>query len=49
MTHTESMMLAVCFGAMVGTFIGNIFTLVKFSIDERRDKKRILKNIEEKQ
>lgn len=49
MTHTESMILAVCFGATVGTFIGNIFTLVKFSIDARRNKKQILKNIEEKQ
>ena len=49
MTHIESMMLAVCFGAVVGTLIGNIFAIVKFSIDERREKKRIRKNNEEKQ
>ena len=49
MTHIESMMLAVCFGAVVGTFIGNIFTIVKFSIDEHRKKKRVRKNNEEKQ
>ncbi|HZK39302.1 MAG TPA: hypothetical protein VFD23_04015 [Clostridia bacterium] len=49
MTHIESMMLAVCFGAVVGTFIGNIFTIVKFAIDERREKKRVRMNNEEKQ
>ena len=49
MTNIQSMMLAVCFGAVVGTFIGNIFAIVKFSIDERREKKRIRKDNEEKQ
>lgn len=49
MTHIESMMLAVCFGAVVGTFIGNAICIVKFSIDERREKKRIRKDNEEKQ
>lgn len=49
MTHIESMILAVCFGAVVGTFIGNIFIIVKFAIDERRKKKRVRKNKEEKQ
>ena len=49
MTNIQSMMLAVCFGAVVGTFIGNIFIIVKFAIDERREKKRIRKDSEEKQ
>ncbi|HRV73285.1 MAG TPA: hypothetical protein P5116_05365 [Eubacteriales bacterium] len=49
MTNIQSMMLAVCFGAVVGTFIGNIITIVKFAIDERREKKRIRKDNEEKQ
>jgi hypothetical protein len=49
MTNIQSMMLAVCFGAVVGTFIGNIFTIVKFAINERREKKRIRKDNEEKQ
>jgi len=49
MTHIESMMLAVCFGAVVGTLIGNIFAIVKFSIDERREKKRLRKENENKQ
>jgi len=47
MTNIQSMMLAVCFGAVVGTFIGNIFAIVKFAIDERREKKRIRKDSEE--
>lgn len=49
MTHIESMMLAVCFGAVVGTLMGNVFALVKFAIDERREKKRLRKENGEKQ
>ena len=49
MTNIQSMMLAVCFGAVVGSFIGNIFTIVKFAIDEHREKKCIRKETEEKQ
>ena len=49
MTHMESMMLAACFGAVVGTLIGNLFTIVKFAIDEHREKKRNRKESDEKQ
>ena len=49
MTNIQSMMLAVCFGAVVGTLIGNILAIVKFAIDERREKKRIRKENEEKE
>lgn len=35
MTHTESLMLAVCFGAVMGSFIGNI----KFEVDDHKEKK----------
>ena len=49
MTNIQSMMLAVCFGAVVGTFLGNIFAIVKFAIDERREKKRLRKENENKQ
>jgi hypothetical protein len=49
MTHIESMMLAVCFGAVVGTLIGNLFAIVKFAIDEHREKKRHRKENGEKQ
>ncbi len=49
MTNIQSMMLAVCFGAVVGTFIGNLFTIIKFAVDERKEKKRIRKENENKQ
>ncbi len=49
MTEIQSMMLAVCFGAVVGTFIGNVISIVKYAIEERREKKRIRKDNEEKQ
>ena len=49
MTDIQSMMLAVCFGAVVGTFIGNAIIIVKFAIDERREKKRIRKENENRQ
>lgn len=39
MTHIESMMLAVCFGSVVGYTIGNLFTIIKFAIDEHKAKK----------
>ena len=40
MTEIQSMMLAVCFGAVVGTFIGNLVGIIRLAIDERREKKR---------
>lgn len=40
MTHAESMMLAICFGAVMGSFIGNIIMLIKSALEGRRDKKR---------
>lgn len=49
MTHIESLMLAVCFGAVVDTLIGNLFAIVKFAIDEHREKKRNRKENGEKQ
>ena len=49
MTHIESMMLAVCFGAVIGTLVGNLFVIVKFAIDEHREKKRNCKENGEKQ
>ena len=49
MTHMESMMLAVCFGAVVGTLIGNLFAIVKFAIDGHREKMRNRKESDKKQ
>ena len=40
MTHAEFMMLAICFGAVMGSFIGNIIMLIKSALEDRRDKKR---------
>ena len=47
MTTVESMMLAVCFGAVMGTFIGNAVFLIKTAIDDHREKKRKRKEKEE--
>ncbi len=49
MTHAESMMLAICFGAVMGSFIGNIITLIKSVVEDRRDKKRRRKEKAERQ
>ena len=40
MTHIESMMLAVCFGSVVGYTISNLIIIIKFAIDEHKEKKR---------
>lgn len=36
MTAVQSMMLAVCFGAVMGTFIGNAVFLIKCAIETTR-------------
>ena len=41
MTHTESIMLAVCFGSVIGAFIGNVITLIRLFIEDRKYKKRM--------
>lgn len=40
MTTVQSMMLAVCFGAVMGTFIGNAVFLIKCAITDHKEKKR---------
>ncbi len=49
MTQIQSMMLSVCFGAVVGFLIGNVICIVKYAIEERKEKKRIRKEKEKKQ
>jgi hypothetical protein len=39
MTTVQSLMLSVCFGAVIGTFIGNIVVLIKMKVDEHKSKK----------
>lgn len=40
MTTVQSMMLAVCFGAVVGMFIANAVFLIQCAIKDHREKKR---------
>lgn len=40
MTTIQSMMLAICFGAVVGTFISNVAFMIKYAIDNHKEKKR---------
>lgn len=40
MTTVQSFMLAVCFGAVMGTFIANVGFIIKCAIDSHKDKKR---------
>lgn len=47
MTEIQSIMLAFCFGSVLGTFIVNIAFIIKYAIDEHRDKKRRRKETEE--
>ncbi|MDD2980293.1 MAG: hypothetical protein PHN80_10000 [Hespellia sp.] len=39
MTTVQSMMLSVCFGAVMGTLIANVGFLIKCAIDTHREKK----------
>ena len=40
MTTFESFMLSICFGAVVGSLIGNVVCIIKWTIDEHKEKKR---------
>ncbi len=40
MTTIQSMMLAVCFGAVMGTMIANVGFIIKCAIDSHKEKKR---------
>lgn len=40
MATVETMMLSVCFGALIGTFIANFIIIVKDIIDTRKRKKK---------
>lgn len=47
MTQIQSMMLAFCFGSVLGTFIVNIAYIIKWAVDEHKEKKRRRKESEE--
>ncbi len=40
MTTVQSMMLSVCFGAVVGTMISGWYFIIKDCLNERKKKKR---------
>lgn len=40
MTEIQSMMLAVCFGAVMGTFIANAVFLIQCAVKDYKEKKR---------
>ena len=40
MTTVQSMMLSVCFGAVVGTMISGWYFIIKDCLHERKEKKR---------
>lgn len=40
MTTVQSLMLSVCFGAVMGTLIANVGFIIKYAIDRHKEKKR---------
>ena len=40
MNRTESILLAMCVGTMMGSFIGNIIMLIKYAVEDHKEKKR---------
>ena len=40
MTHYETIMLSICFGAVVGTFLGNLIMLIVYGIEAIREKRK---------
>ncbi|WP_195841213.1 hypothetical protein [Clostridium sp. WB02_MRS01] len=47
MTTVQSMMLPVCFGAVVGTLIAEVVWMIRFAVEEHKKKKRKRKEKEE--
>lgn len=40
MTTVQSLMISVCFGAVMGTLIANVGFIIKCAIDSHKEKKR---------
>lgn len=40
MTELQHLMLSVCFGAVMGSFIANIVLIIQYAIESHKDKKR---------
>ena len=39
MTQTQGIMLAVCFGSVIGAFIGNLISIIVYAVSGCREKK----------
>ena len=40
MTEIQSLMLSVCFGAVVGMLVGNLIGIIQFAIEGYKEKER---------
>lgn len=40
MTEMQEMMLSVCFGAVIGTYIGNLIAIAAFAVSGCKEKRR---------
>lgn len=40
MTHFQELKLAICFGSAIGLYVGGILILIRFAIDDHREKKQ---------
>lgn len=38
MTTVQSMMLSVCFGAVVGTLIAEVVWMIRFAVEDHKEK-----------
>ena len=39
MTQMQEIMLAVCFGSVIGAFLGNLISFIVYAVSECREKK----------
>jgi len=40
MTQMQEMMLAVCFGSVIGAFIGNLIAIIVYAVSGCKEKRR---------
>ena len=40
MTQLQEMMLSVCFGAVIGVFIGNLIAIIAYAVSNCKEKRR---------
>ena len=47
MTQMQGIMLAVCFGSVIGAFIGNLISIIVYAVSGRGEKKHRRKTAKE--